>query len=81
MTATSTRPLNMRVSEESLAVFEQLRRSAGLSQPRMFARLMAEQAQRLRIAQDVDLLRRDGPDDDAVAIATWQATHHPDLGE
>ncbi len=81
MVVTSTRPLNMRVSEESLAVFEQLRRSAGLSQPRMFDRLMAEQAQRLRIAQDIDVLRREGPDEDAVAVATWQATHQPDLGE
>lgn len=81
MTATSTRPLNMRVCEESLAVFEQLRHAAGLSQPRMFDRLMAEQAQRLRIAQDVEVLRREGPDGDAVAIATWQAIHQPVLGE
>ena len=81
MAITSTHPLNMRVSEESLALFEEMRQEAGLSQPRMFARLMAEQAQRRRLEHDIQILRRAQPDDDAAAIARWQSTRQPDLGE
>lgn len=51
--------VNLVVSVQALATFDALAAEHGLSRPKMFGRLMAVEAQKMRLAADVDRMRRD----------------------
>jgi len=72
--------VNLLVSRESLDAFDRLASDAGLSRPKMFDRLMAVEAQRLRLEADMEQMDRRGPDDTDPDLSVWVETNRVDSG-
>jgi len=72
--------VNLVVSRESLDAFDRLASQAGLSRPKMFDRLMAVEAQRLRLEADIEQMDRRDPDDADPELAAWVEANRGDSG-
>jgi len=72
--------VNLLVSKESLDAFDRLASDAGLSRPKMFDRLMAVEAQRLRLEADMEQMDRRDPDDTDPDLSVWVETNRVDSG-
>ena len=70
MTA-ATRAIHLEVPADALATFDALARRSGLSRPRLFTRLMAIEAQRLRLEEDMARLVSEGETAEDRAVAAW----------
>lgn len=69
--STKTRAVHLQVPVDALETFDGLAAERGLSRPALFAQLMAVEVQRRRIAADVALMRREGPDAEDEEVAEW----------
>lgn len=69
----------MDVPAATLATFDDLARRHGLSRPRMFARLMAVEAQNQRLEEDLVKMAEDAqhPDEDAAGWSRWVNANPP----
>ncbi len=70
MTA-ATRAIHLEVPTDALATFDTLARRLELSRPRLFARLMAIQAQQLRLEDDLARLSEERPTAEGASVAEW----------
>lgn len=68
---TGTRAIHLEVPLDALATFDTLARRLQLSRPRLFARLMAVQAQQLRLEDDLARLAAEQPTAEDVAVSEW----------
>lgn len=73
----------MDVPVAALATFDDLAKRRGLSRPKMFARLMAIEAQKQRLEEDLVKMAEDAqhpdqdPDEDAAGWSRWVSANPP----
>ena len=70
--------VNLVIARESLDAFDRLASGAGLSRPKMFDRLMAVEAQRLRLEADIEQMDRADPADADPELSEWVETNRAD---
>ena len=67
--------LHMEVTAVAAQTFDSLAAELGMSRPRLFAHLMARQAQQMRLEADLRRMREDGRGDADPGLSEWLATN------